>query len=79
MATPTNSHRTESCWFLLNVAFCGTNLNQPVLSSGIGFSTGPTHYDMLMRNAMGNLIIAVAGYVPGYIVTIALIENPGRK
>jgi PHS family inorganic phosphate transporter-like MFS transporter len=32
-----------------------------------------------MRNALGNLIIAVAGYVPGYFVTVALVEILGRK
>jgi PHS family inorganic phosphate transporter-like MFS transporter len=32
-----------------------------------------------MRNAIGNLIIAVAGYVPGYFVTVALVEVLGRK
>jgi PHS family inorganic phosphate transporter-like MFS transporter len=70
---------TASCWFLLDVAFYGTNLNQSVLLVDIGFSTGATHYDVLMRNAIGNLIIAVAGYVPGYFVTIALIEKLGRR
>jgi PHS family inorganic phosphate transporter-like MFS transporter len=70
---------TASCWFLLDVAFYGTNLNQSVLLADIGFSTGKTEYDVLMRNAIGNLIIAVAGYVPGYFFTIALIERLGRK
>ena len=70
---------TASCWFLLDVAFYGTNLNQSVLLADIGFSTGATHYDVLMRNAIGNLIIAVSGYVPGYFVTIALIEKLGRR
>ena len=45
----------------------------------IGYSTGKTHYDVLMRNAIGNLIIAVSGYVPGYFFTIFLIEKMGRK
>ncbi|KUJ16608.1 MFS general substrate transporter [Mollisia scopiformis] len=54
---------TASCWFLLDVAFHGTNLNQSVLLADIGFATGATHYDVLMRNAIGNLIIAVAGYL----------------
>jgi PHS family inorganic phosphate transporter-like MFS transporter len=70
---------TASCWFLLDVAFYGTNLNQSVLLIDIGFSTGATHYDVLMKNAIGNLIIAVSGYVPGYFVTIALIERLGRR
>ena len=70
---------TASCWFLLDVAFYGTNLNQSVLLVDIGFATGATHYEVLMRNAIGNLIIAAAGYVPGYFVTIALVERLGRR
>lgn len=70
---------TASTWFLLDVAFYGTNLNQSVILSEIGFSTGRNEYHTLMRNAIGNLIIAVAGYVPGYFVTIALVEKVGRK
>jgi PHS family inorganic phosphate transporter-like MFS transporter len=70
---------TASCWFLLDVAFYGTNLNQSVLLTEIGFSTGKNEYDLLMRNAIGNLIIAVAGYVPGYFFTIYFIEKLGRR
>lgn len=54
---------TASCWFLLDVAFYGTNLNQSVILSEIGFSSGKNEYDMLKRNAVGNIIIAVAGYL----------------
>jgi MFS transporter, PHS family, inorganic phosphate transporter len=70
---------TTSCWFLVDVAFYGTNLNQSVLLTEIGFSTGKNEYDVLMRNAIGNLIIAVAGYVPGYFFTIYFIEKLGRR
>ncbi|KAF8850185.1 MFS general substrate transporter [Acephala macrosclerotiorum] len=70
---------TASCWFLLDIAFYGTNLNQSVLLVDIGFSTGKTEYDVLMKNAVGNLIIAVAGYVPGYFFTIGFVELLGRR
>lgn len=70
---------TMSTWFLLDVAFYGTNLNQSAILSDIGFSTGKTEYEVLKRNAIGNLIIAVAGYVPGYFFTIFFIEKLGRK
>lgn len=70
---------TASCWFLLDVAFHGTNLNQSVLLTEIGFSTGKNEYDILFRNALGNLIIAAAGYVPGYFFTIYFIEKLGRR
>ena len=70
---------TASTWFLVDVAFYGTNLNQSVLLAAIGFSKGKTEYDTLLKNAYGNLIIAAAGYVPGYFLTIYFIEILGRR
>jgi PHS family inorganic phosphate transporter-like MFS transporter len=70
---------TASCWFLLDVAFYGTNLNQSVLLADIGFSTGKTHWDAMMKNGVGDLIIAASGYMPGYFFTVALIEKSGRR
>jgi PHS family inorganic phosphate transporter-like MFS transporter len=66
-------------WFLVDVAFYGINLNQSVILTDIGYATGKTPYEYLLKNAEGNLIIAVAGYVPGYFLTIAFIELLGRK
>ncbi|KAH7024680.1 major facilitator superfamily domain-containing protein [Microdochium trichocladiopsis] len=66
-------------WFLVDVAFYGVNLNQSVILAEIGYATGKTPYEYLLHNAEGNLIIAVAGYVPGYFLTIAFIEILGRK
>ena len=70
---------TASTWFLLDVAFYGMNLNQSVILSEIGYSRGKDEFDMLRRNAIGNIILAVAGYVPGYFVTIYFIERLGRR
>ena len=70
---------TASCWFLVDVAFYGLNLNQSVLLAAIGFSKGKTEYQTLLKNAYGNLIIAAAGYVPGYFLTIYFIEILGRR
>ncbi|KAF2663461.1 MFS general substrate transporter [Microthyrium microscopicum] len=66
-------------WFLVDVAFYGINLNQSIILADIGYATGKTPYQYLLHNAEGNLIIAVAGYVPGYFLTIAFIELLGRK
>ena len=70
---------TSTTWFLMDVAFYGTNLNQSVLLQEIGFSKGKNEYQTLKRNAIGNLIIAVAGYVPGYFFSIFFIEKLGRR
>ena len=70
---------TMLCWFLLDVAFYGTSLNQSVILQEIGFAKGTNEYDTLRRNAIGNLIIAVAGNLPGYFVNIYFIEKLGRR
>lgn len=70
---------TASTWFLVDVAFYGTNLNQSVLLADIGFTKGANQYDTLLKTAYGNLIIAAAGYVPGYFFTIAFVEVIGRR
>ena len=70
---------TSLSWFFVDVAFYGLNLNQSVLLTAIGFSKGATEYDTLLKNGYGNLIIAAAGYVPGYFFTIYFIEILGRR
>ncbi|EEB09067.1 inorganic phosphate transporter [Schizosaccharomyces japonicus yFS275] len=70
---------SAACWFLLDIAFYGVNLNQSVILSEMGFSNGKNEYHKLQKNAIGNLIIAVAGYIPGYWVTVFFIERLGRK
>lgn len=70
---------TAVTWFLLDIAFYGTNLNQSVILADIGFTSGRNEYHTLMRTALGNLIVTVAGYVPGYFFTIAFVEKIGRK
>ncbi|CEH14754.1 Inorganic phosphate transporter [Ceraceosorus bombacis] len=65
-------------WFLVDITFYGINLNQSVILQAIGFTTGST-WSKLMKVATGNLIITVAGFLPGYFFTAALIEVIGRK
>ncbi|KAJ7764229.1 major facilitator superfamily domain-containing protein, partial [Mycena metata] len=68
------------CWFLLDIAFYGINLNQNVVLQQIGFDgkTG-TPWEKLFRISTGNIIITVLGFVPGYYATVLLIETLGRK
>lgn len=69
---------TAACWFLVDITFYGINLNQSTILSAIGFTNGDT-YGKLMKTATGNLIITVAGFLPGYFFTIALVDVIGRK
>lgn len=60
-------------------AFYGVSLNNPIILQTIGFSGGPTVYKILMNTAVGNLIIVLAGAIPGYWVTVATVDTVGRK
>lgn len=71
---------TCMCWFLLDIAFYGINLNQNVVLSQIGFggTTGDA-WDRLWDVSVGNLIVTALGFVPGYYVTVLTVEWIGRK
>jgi len=51
----------------LDIAYYGLSLNNATILGVIGYSThGATStYDILYRTAVGNLIIVLAGAVPG--------------
>lgn len=70
---------TAGSWFFLDVAFYGLSLNNSVILSAIGYSGGANVYEVLFNNAVGNVIIVCAGSVPGYWVTVALVDRVGRK
>ncbi|EIN12160.1 MFS general substrate transporter [Punctularia strigosozonata HHB-11173 SS5] len=71
---------TCTCWFLLDIAFYGINLNQNVVLQQIGFAgkTG-TPWHKLFKIATGNLIVTALGFVPGYYFTVFFVEKLGRK
>lgn len=74
---------TAGSWFCLDVAFYGLSLNNAVILEAIGFSTNAKSlssvYQFLYNTAIGNLIIVLAGAVPGYWVSVATIDTIGRK
>jgi PHS family inorganic phosphate transporter-like MFS transporter len=71
---------TCACWFFLDIAFYGINLNQIVVLQQIGFAgTGGTDWEKLFNLATGDIIVTALGFVPGYYVTVLLIERMGRK
>lgn len=71
---------TCSCWFLLDIAFYGINLNTNVVLGEIGYAgkTG-TPWEKLFKVATGNIIITALGFLPGYYVTVLTTEKLGRK
>ncbi|KAF7327839.1 Inorganic phosphate transporter [Mycena kentingensis (nom. inval.)] len=71
-------------WFALDIAFYGLGLNSSIILTAIGFGSPSTKgtqgvYDNLHNIAIGNLILAVAGLIPGYYATFLFIDSWGRK
>ncbi|ORY63230.1 major facilitator superfamily domain-containing protein [Pseudomassariella vexata] len=72
---------TAASWFVLDVAYYGLSLNTATILSVIGYSSSSanTTYEFLYKTAVGNLIVVLAGAVPGYWVSVATIDTLGRK
>lgn len=70
---------TAGSWFLLDVAFYGISLNNPVILTQFGYTGGKNVYHIYYNTAIGNLILVCAGAIPGYWVTVALVDTVGRK
>ncbi|THV01491.1 MFS general substrate transporter [Dendrothele bispora CBS 962.96] len=82
-------------WFVLDVAFYGLNLNTSTILQNIGFNVGGSStavnsngdrihdaqavYNSLFSTAVGNVILSVAGLIPGYWVSFLFIDSWGRK
>jgi len=70
---------TAISWFCLDVAFYGINLNNSIILAAIGFSSNGDAYTQLMQSAVGNIVIALLGTVPGYWVSVFTIDRLGRR
>lgn len=72
---------TTIAWFALDVAFYGVNLNTGIIIEAIGFagSLQEDPWNALFKDAVGNIIIALMGTVPGYWFTVFLVDRIGRK
>ncbi|KAG9007798.1 Inorganic phosphate transporter pho84 [Tulasnella sp. JGI-2019a] len=72
-------------WFALDIAFYGLGLNSSIILTNIGFgsstSTNPNLkvYETLFNACVGNIILSVAGLIPGYWVSFLFIDSWGRK
>lgn len=70
---------TAGSWFLIDIAFWGLGLNNSSILRTIGFASSKNVYENLYNTAVGNLILSVAGNIPGYWVSVATIDSLGRK
>jgi PHS family inorganic phosphate transporter-like MFS transporter len=72
--------------FAAQIAFYGLGLNSSKILQTIGFAgssadagTGLNRFETLKNVAVGNIILAFGGLIPGYWATFLLIDSWGRK
>lgn len=75
---------TAGSWFFLDVAYYALLLNNTIFLKQMGFGgvsheTTHTIYTILRTGAVGNLVLVVAGAIPGSILSILLVDKIGRK
>lgn len=78
---------TAWSWFALDIAFYGLGLNSSIILTAIGFGspsgslkgTSLGIYTNLKNISVGNIILSIAGLIPGYYATFLLIDRWGRK
>ncbi|KAG9004300.1 Inorganic phosphate transporter pho84 [Tulasnella sp. JGI-2019a] len=72
-------------WFALDFAFYGLGLNPSIIFSAIGFGTSSIDhsnrgvYKSMYNLAVGNIILSLAGLIPGYWLSFVFIDLIGRK
>ncbi|EEF48366.1 inorganic phosphate transporter 1-4 [Ricinus communis] len=72
---------TASTWFLLDIAYYSQNLFQKDIFSAVGWlppAKSMSTLDELFKIAKAQFFIALCGTVPGYWVTVILIDYIGR-
>lgn len=77
---------TAYSWFALDIAFYGLGLNSSIILTAINFGSPSGSktsslyvYQNLHNVCVGNLILSVAGLIPGYWVSFLFIDSWGRK
>ncbi|TVY59444.1 Repressible high-affinity phosphate permease [Lachnellula suecica] len=70
---------TTTSWFFLDLAYYGLGLNNTIVLNAIGYGAGNTVYQTLLNTALGSLILACAGSIPGYWLSVFTVDTLGRK
>ncbi|KAI6779882.1 phosphate:H+ symporter [Emericellopsis cladophorae] len=70
---------TSMSWFFLDLAYYGLGLNNSIVLHAIGYGAGANMYDKLHNQAVGLIILACAGSIPGYWAAVFTIDTFGRK
>ncbi len=70
---------TSITWFIFDMAFYGTTLNNSFILENIGYSTKVAIHTKVFNIAVGDSILAGLFAVPGYFIAVALVDGVGRK
>ncbi|AAT42678.1 MFS transporter [Picrophilus oshimae] len=70
---------TAGSWFLFDMAFYGTSINNSIIFNAIGYGSVTNAVLSASNTAIGNIIIAAAFEIPGYWIAFGLIDRVGRK
>ncbi|KUI68322.1 Repressible high-affinity phosphate permease [Cytospora mali] len=70
---------TTLSWFFLDIAFYGLGLNSSIFLEPTGYANGHDLYHKLYNNAVGLMILSIAGSIPGYWTAVLTIDTVGRK
>ena len=70
---------TMASWFLVDFAFYGLGLNNATVLAVVGYSSGSNVYEILFNAAVGNLILVCAGAIPGYLLSVCMVDSLGRR
>ncbi|KAJ7616421.1 inorganic phosphate transporter [Roridomyces roridus] len=70
---------TSYSWLAIDVAFYTLGLNASIILQGIGFGGSSDVYQALLNICVGNLILSVAGLIPGYWICFLFIDKWGRR
>jgi PHS family inorganic phosphate transporter-like MFS transporter len=70
---------TMASWFLVDFAFHGLGLNNATILAVVGYSSGSNVYEILFNAAVGNLILVCAGAIPGYLLSVCMVDFLGRR
>ncbi|KAJ7664748.1 phosphate permease [Mycena rosella] len=70
---------TSYSWFAIDVAFYTLGLNASVILEAIGFGVSGDVFRNLYHLCIGNLILSLAGLIPGYWLCFLFIDRWGRR
>ena len=70
---------TTISWFIFDMAFYGTTLNNGFILQQIGYGSSASLRGTIFNIAIGDIVLAGAFALPGYWIAVGLIDKAGRR